>query len=121
VRWACQDRLLSLLKLADAFIPSANNLAKSNLELKGLSSGDTRVEDGTVVKFARVVDLDVGALRHNRAGTLVQLLNDKLLHLNEALSDEFVNLVRVCGHAGELINQVSVTDEVDHGDALDLQ
>ncbi len=40
LRWANKLGLLTLLELADAFIPSSNDLADTNLEFKGLAAGD---------------------------------------------------------------------------------
>ena len=75
IRGAGEDGLLALLELSDALVPALDDLADTDDKLEGLSAGDAGIEDGTVGKFAGVVDLDFGATGDDGAGALVKLLN----------------------------------------------
>ena len=119
--WASQYSLLAFLKLRDALIPSANDLANTDLELERVTSCHARVKHGPVFELSCVVHLHCGALRNYRPSAFVELLNLQRSHLNKALSDKLFDLVGVLGHTAKLINQVPVTDKVDHGHVLDLE
>ena len=62
VRGASECSFLSLGELADAFVPSADDLTDTDCELEGLSTLNTGIEDLTVGEAASVVDLDIGTL-----------------------------------------------------------
>ena len=76
--WAGKDCLLSLLELADAFIPSSDDFSLTNSELKWLSSRDAGIKYGAVGELSCVVNLDGGAWWAYWACTLVKLLNSEL-------------------------------------------
>ena len=64
IRWASKYGLLSLPELADALVPAADDSANTDLELEGLTSLHTRVEDLSILQLASVVDFDECAFRH---------------------------------------------------------
>ena len=53
--------LLTLGELGDALVPSLDDLADTEHELNGLSTGDAGVKDLTILQGASVVDLDLCA------------------------------------------------------------
>ena len=64
-RWTCKCGLLMELKLAKPFIPAADHLTDSNLELEGFFPGMARVEDLAVWgELTSIVNRDVRTLRN---------------------------------------------------------
>ncbi len=59
------------MKLADTFVPAADDLANANLELKWNTTGDGAVEDTTIGELSSVVYFDDSASRYNFSDTLV--------------------------------------------------
>lgn len=73
VGWTDEHRLLTLLELAHAFVPSTDNLADADLELEWLVPLHGGVEDCAVFQGSMVVRRNQRTLWHHRPSTLIQL------------------------------------------------
>ena len=58
LRRANKFGFLSLLKLADTFVPAADDLANANLELEWHPARDGAVEDAAIRELSSVMDLN---------------------------------------------------------------
>ena len=75
IRRASQLGFLSLLELADAFVPPPDDLLLTEHELEGLAARNRRVKDGAIRKRSSVMNLDPAAFRDARASSLVERFN----------------------------------------------
>ena len=93
LRRASKDGLLSLLELADTFVPASDDLTGTNDEFEGLSTRYGTVKDLTVtLELSGVVNLDHGARGDSRSSSFIKFL---YVHICQISFKSIIDMIKI--------------------------